>query len=101
LTSWPLPQPPPAAPVEDSPTPTLETPPINLECSPVGIMPKRDRLAEETGHVYDRFSNLPPEEFVRGFDSIEAAVDNTLEAFGETDPAVRDAMVTYLQTKLD
>lgn len=78
----------------------LDTPLIDIVPTPAKRRTKRNRLAEEAGRVYDRFSSLPPHEFVRGFDSIEAAVESTLETFGEFDPEVRTAMVQYLQIKI-
>jgi hypothetical protein len=60
----------------------------------------RDRLAEEAGSVYERFTDLLPMEFVRGFASIEAAVDETLNTFGQSDPEVRAALIRYLEVEL-
>jgi hypothetical protein len=100
----PAPPVPPAPPVEEQPP--AQVIPAVLDTPLIDIVPtpgrrKRDRRAEEAGHVYDRFSSLPPHEFVQGFDSIEAAVDSTLAAFGESDPQVRADLIRYLQVKLN
>jgi hypothetical protein len=97
------PSPEPSPPVEEQPPvqvtlAVLDSPEIDI--IPTPGRRKRDRLAEEAGHVYDRFSSLPPHEFVQGFDSIEAAVDSTLAAFGESDPQVRADLIRYLEVKL-